>query len=121
MLDANGQRPWIGESFTLSLSNLPRGRSTLIWLGRSRTMAGPISLPFDLTPLGMTGCSLLVSTEQFFPVFNFSGATTWTLSIPRDPSLLGESFFNQALVAEASANPFGVIVSNGGQAVLGRR
>jgi hypothetical protein len=121
LLEANGQRPWMGESFTLFLSNLPPGRSTLIWLGRSNTRLGPTTLPLDLTPLGMTGCSLLVSPEHYFPVFNFSGAARWTLAIPRDPSLLGETFFNQALVVDPSANPFGAIVSNGGQGVFGRR
>ena len=113
--------PLLGQSFSVQLGQLPVDHSALVWLGASRTACGPFPLPFDLTPIGMTGCALLVSCELYFPVFTRNGTATWTVAIPDATALLGARFFNQALVGEAAANPFGAIVSNGGEGVIGLR
>jgi len=120
-LDSNGGVPRIGAPFSVFLNQLPPDHSALVWLGLSRTACGPFPLPLDLTPIGMTGCSLLVSCEWYFPVFSRNGVATWTVPVPDDVTLLGMPFFNQALVAEAAANPFGAILSNGGEGVIGAR
>jgi len=41
--------------------------------------------------------------------------------VPNDPTLLGSSFHNQALLADPTGNPFGAILSNGGMAAVGSK
>ncbi|MEM7198960.1 MAG: hypothetical protein AAF628_01755 [Planctomycetota bacterium] len=41
--------------------------------------------------------------------------------MPTAPSLVGVEFFNQALVVDPAANPFGMTASNAGHGRLGAR
>jgi len=115
------QRPWLGDWFTLELTRLPPANSALVWLGRSRTTWGAVNLPFDLTFAGLPGCALRASPEFAFPVFNLTGRATLSLWLPQDGALLGAAFYNQALVADRSANALGATLSNGGLGRIGGR
>ena len=44
-----------GLSFRVALGNLPPGNSTALALGASNSLWGAVSLPFDLSGIGMTG------------------------------------------------------------------
>jgi len=92
-----------------------------VWLGRSRTAWGSVNLPLDLTFAGLPGCALRTSPEFAFPVFNRTGRATLSLLLPQDAALLGASFYNQALVADRSANAFGATLSNAGEGRIGGR
>ena len=114
-----GQLPWSAGTFRLELSSLPPGRSTLVWLGTSKTRFGFLKLPLDLGPVGLPGCALHVSADLTFPVLNWNGTAALRLDVPDDASLLGASFFNQALAADPGANAFGAVVSNAGEGRIG--
>ena len=116
-----GQLPWSGGGFRLELSSLPPGRSTLVWLGTSKTRFGFVNLPLDLAPVGMPGCALHVSANLSFPMFNWNGTAALRLEVPGDASLLGAPFFNQGLVSDPGANAFGAVVSNAGEGRIGGR
>ena len=81
----------------------------------------PFPLPIDLTPIGLTGCSLLQSADLAFPLSNVAGQAALDLDLPADPSLLGGRAFAQGLVADRFANPFGATTSNGAALTLGGR
>jgi hypothetical protein len=113
--------PWIGDRFAVKLTGLTPGSSALVWLGRSRTNWGPTPLPHDLAFAGMPGCSLQVSGESFFAVFNWDGSAVLAFGVPNDVTLVGASFFNQAFAVDRSANALGATVSNGGEGRIGSR
>jgi hypothetical protein len=113
--------PWLGEPFTVAVTNLAPGHPAAMAAGLSNTQWAGIPLPLSLSFIGMFGCQALCSAEFFFPMppADPSGTTTWTLGpIPNDPGFLGFRFFTQAWVADA-VNPAGLIVSNLGEAVVG--
>ena len=73
----------------------------------------------DLTSLGITGCTGYVSVDVAFLVATSGDTAQWTLDIPNHPSLLGLHFFNQALVEDGLANPFGAVVTNAAEGIIG--
>ncbi len=89
--------------------------------GFSKTKWGTLTLPFPLAGLGMPGCTLYVSPIVSFPFIVSGGQGVWTLRLPSDPTLVGLSFFNQALVLDAQANPAGAVVSNAAEGIIGAR
>ncbi len=115
--------PWLGETLTCTLTNLPNlplavpfgliGVSRQTWLG--------IPLPFDVASLGAPGCFLLTSVETSVQLVNNMGVAQWQFSIPATVSLLGASFYQQALVLDPTANAFGAVFSNGAHATIGDR
>lgn len=84
-------------------------------IGFSNTFSFPVSLPFDLSSLGFTGCDLNQSNEIF--------GLPWTVSPGQDPqfaqaipaltSALGVHLFVQAYAFAPGENPAQVVVSNG--------
>jgi hypothetical protein len=115
---ALGSRPILGTTFTANLGSLPQSLAVMA-TGFSNTRFGPVTLPFDLTPLGMPGCSLLTSVVLTQVATGTGNAATWSISVPNDSSILGASFFNQAFVPSPSTNPAGLVVTNGGRGRLG--
>lgn len=112
-----GQLPIAGREFTVQINNMPLVGPAWMFLGFSKDFYGRLRLPLDLTPIGMTGCSLLVSGDLLFPVPNILGLGLWTVKLPID--LAGKTFYNQGIVFDAKANALGLILSNGGQANVG--
>jgi hypothetical protein len=118
---AAGGLPWIGETFHLQLTRLPPGGVAVLLLGSSRTAWGSLALPFDLSPLGMTGCTLLVSGDGLRSVQAGTGTATVPLPICDCPDLVGGTFFSQAIVVDPAANPFGATATNAGMGRIGAR
>jgi len=118
---AAGQLPWIGEGFTLELTNLPPSTAALVLTGDSRTSWGAIPLPLALGAVGMPGCSLYVSGTLVLPAAAAGGRGVLTLAIPGDQVLVGAPLYNQAFIADPSANPLGVTSSNAGEAKIGSK
>lgn len=108
--------PWVGSTLTMRAARLAPSVNGLVFVtGFTST------LPFDLGPFGMPGCSSLVApfTVQFAAVA--SGAATWSLMIPGVPALAGTHLFQQVFAFEPGANAAGIVVSNGSDIELGIR
>ena len=113
---AQGELPWVAESFTLKFSDLPPPPAIPFGvLGLSNTTWGPFNLPQDLGPFGFPGCTQFVSVDHSQPLVNTAGTASWTIPIPLDTSLSGLEFFSQGVVL------FGLqgAVSNAARGVLG--
>lgn len=106
-------RPVYGKTFSFGLINIPNQAQGIFFLGASNRQYGAISLPFDLSPIGMTSCSLLVSLDLAIPFVAQNGQARLSLALPRNNSLPGTLGYFQALVFDRTANSGGGTVSNG--------
>lgn len=113
------QRPVLSTMFDIELSNIPPSGAAWIAIGFSASSVAGFPLPIDLTSIGANGCSLLTSAETAFGYSNTGGTTTLSLPVPANTSLIGTPFYAQGFAAEAGANPLGLLVSNGGEGLLG--
>lgn len=123
MAAAPGQRPWVGSLFRVALSSLPDRalNVTIALLGFSKSAHGPISLPLDLTPLGLYHCTQYVSID-FHQALVISGRSAlWNLQVPDDVSLNGLTFYLQSLVSDFGANAANFIATNAVEATIGIR
>lgn len=111
-----GQVPTVGTIFTLQVNNLPLSGPAFMFFGFSNSSYNGFPLPFHLQPLGAPTCNLLVSGDLLFPIPNILGVGIWSFVVPSQP---GFSFFNQIIAVDSSANSLGLIVSNGGEGVIG--
>ncbi len=113
--------PWIGDTLTLRLTNLPATAPGTMLVGESNTAWGNVGLPFDLGFLGMPGCPLLTPPTLLVPVTASSGVATLGLPIPNVQGFVGGRFYCQGLVLDLPANALGVTASNGGASRIGGR
>lgn len=111
-------RPVLGGVLNTDLANVPFGLG-LIGLGLSRTASGALTLPFDLSVIGMTGCSLVADPAVTDVVAGAGTTLAWSLAVPNDPALAGFVLFGQGFVLDPTANAFGFTASNGGRIKLG--
>lgn len=116
---STGQLPNIGQSFEITMTNLPNSGTAMGVLGFSKTAWGTIPLPFDLSIIGMTNCVLSVEAFVLVPVPYTGSTVKWSVSIPDSPVLLSEKFYQQGFIPDASANPFGATLTNAGEGVVG--
>lgn len=117
----SSDRPWIGESYDIEVVGLPPSAPAFMFIGFSNTTWGGVSLPFDLTVIGMPGCRLLVDPRADYPLTNVSGHALSSLPVPVDTRLLGRAVYNQAVVFDAGANALNTTVSNGGAGTFGAK
>jgi len=113
--------PWLGDVLTLAVAPVPPNAPVLLALGFSRTTFGGAALPASLDPIGMTGCTLLVSIDEALLAFANGARAGFALTVPTTTSLVGLQFFAQAAVADALANPAGIVASNGLEGRLGSK
>jgi hypothetical protein len=123
MAAAPGQRPWVGSLFRVALSSLPDRalNVTIALLGFSNSVDGPISLPRDLTPLGLYHCTQYVSIDFHQALVINGRSALWNLQVPNDPDLNGLTFYLQGLVSDFGANAAGFIATNAVEATIGIR
>jgi hypothetical protein len=121
LLARPGSTPRVSGCFESAVVGANPGGTAVGMLGFSTTDFGGISLPAALDGLGMTGCTLLVAVDIPFPLLaDPRGEAVWPVPIPAAPSLHGQLFHQQAVVLDASANPFGAVLSNAGTGRIGR-
>ncbi len=110
--------PQLGASYDLTLTDalgpafalLVSGLSDSSWLG------APLPAPLPNAP----GCDLLVSPDVLdVAITSPSGAASSSIAVPNAAGLVGLPVFHQWAVLDAAANPFGIVVSNGGRATVG--
>ncbi|MCC6782405.1 MAG: hypothetical protein IT457_06150 [Planctomycetes bacterium] len=121
---SSGSQPWIGSTFTARLDAIgthPFFNIPFVLVGFSRTIWGTFSLPFDLTPYGMTGCSLLAEPAISFTLPNQGGFALWSVALPNDPRIAGSSLFVQGGTTSFGTNPLGIVLSNGCELAIGAR
>lgn len=112
--------PRLGEDFTVRLSNLPPSGFAVGILGALEVVGG-LTLPADLSVVGMPGCALYTSIRRQEGLVISGGEALWTTRVPGDVDLLGYTFFQQALVLDPPANALGWIASNAAEGMLGDR
>jgi hypothetical protein len=118
----NGSLPWIGTTLLVDLAPIPTSPFVNIpfyLLGGSNVAWGPFPLPLSLAPLGMPGCSMLVTPDFNQALVNLGGSARIALPIPSQSSLLGQTVHLQGGVLDAPANALGVVVSNGATVTVG--
>lgn len=116
---ARPPRPWTIYTIDLRAAR-ERSPATLITGLSDRTFGG-LPLPFDLTPLGAPGCSLLVSGEVLLSgTTGMDGSLQFRLPVPWIPGTVGNRLFQQALVLDP-VNPFGAAWTNGLRLAAGGR
>ncbi|HZN39677.1 MAG TPA: hypothetical protein VFD82_12785 [Planctomycetota bacterium] len=113
-----GSRPVIGTTLNTNVSNVPFGIA-LVGLGFSNTQSGALPLPFDLTVIGMTGCSLLADPLVLDVAAGVAPNAAWSFAIPNSAAVLGIVLFGQGFSVDPSANPFGITASNGARIKIG--
>lgn len=115
--------PSFGVPFAMTVDQLPLAGPNYVFglAGFDATSSGGQPLPADLTPLGLTGCTLYLH-PVWFSLVQSPGATA-DLTLPLPPTLLGteigREFFVQALVMAPGANPFDALLSNAARGVIG--
>ena len=114
-------KPWIHDTFTVTVTNLPAGAPTFLYLGLSDKQWGVISLPLDLRILGAPTCSLYIDSLFNLAMANTGGTATFSAPIPNQAVFAGITFFNQAYAADKGANAAGLVVSNYGEGLSGIR
>lgn len=113
--------PRLSEAFAVTVDRVPSATAAIGLLGFSNTVSHGTPLPLPLGFLGMSGCNLLVSADLAVAIADRPSPNTarWTLRIPYSLDLLGVELFQQVFVADATANPLGLIASNGSRAAIG--
>lgn len=109
-----------GKPFNLTMSGgLPSSVGIMV-LGIDRTKLGAIPLPFDLQPLGATGC--LVWNDLLVTLgvpLDAKGAANFPLPLPAF-LISGQRLYFHWWNLDANANTFGLTTSNLGAALLSR-
>lgn len=96
----------LGAAYTVSVSGGPVG-------GAAALMVGVPSAPVDLTIIGMTGCSLMLTAPASIPrTLDGAGADSIASTITTDPGAIGLTIGMQYAAISIGANPLGVITSD---------
>ncbi|MFQ5505543.1 MAG: hypothetical protein ACE5F1_12200 [Planctomycetota bacterium] len=116
-------RPIINStSFSVDLSQAKPSTAAIMTIGASDKKAFGLTLPFDLTPLGMTGCSLLASMDIMLGGTTDSvGKASTKIPVPNNQALVGSVLFNQYLVVDPGANNAGLVWTAGGKMTIGEQ
>ncbi|MBK8101327.1 MAG: hypothetical protein IPK26_29955 [Planctomycetes bacterium] len=115
--------PLLGTTFVGEFSNLLPNGAVVAFAGFSRVISSTgLPLPFDLGPLGASGCSIDVDPASVTLLLaNGAGVATWAIPIPYLPALISADIFQQGLALDPAANALGAAASNHGRAVIGER
>ncbi len=111
-----GTLPVIGQTFGIETHEIPSGAT----FGAFNLAFLPLEV--SLAPIGAPGCFNLTFSDLQLPLtLNGTAPALSTVSIPNIPSIAGGTLFTQALVAVPGINRLGVISSDRGEILIGRR
>ena len=105
--------PWVGTTLPLEVAAVPAAAPLTLLIGASKQSWGSIPLPFNLSSLGMTGCTLQTSIDVTVPMANGGGLGTLALPIPVNFGLVGQQLYIQTFVIDIGGNPGNATLSNG--------
>lgn len=95
--------PMIGAQYTVDLSLANPMAAALLLVGVSPDRFAGYSLPADLTPFGLPGCSLYTSIEASLgTLVSTIGTASFRLAVPPYGGLVHQRFFHQVLVVPKS-------------------
>lgn len=108
-------RPVIGSTTKVDVTGVPAMMTSFVMIAG----VTPILPGFDLTGIGMPGCTLdmQIITTEIVPAL--AGEGQWSLAIPNNPIWLGYSIYHQAVGLDLPANTAGLIISHVGNATVG--
>jgi hypothetical protein len=98
------------------------GLPAVLTLGASASSYAGIPLPFDLTPFGAPGCSIVNDILAQVPgttTAGANGAVTILVPLPLTPGLAGAVFYSQYVFLDPAANGLGSFTSNGRMDTIG--
>jgi len=101
--------PWLGETITWTVGNMPPGGIPLLVVGVNNTTV-------NLAPIGAPACDLHVSADVIVTALAAVG-----LPIPNDLSLLGFQIHSQAVAFEPLPSGFGIALSDATSLTIGAR
>lgn len=112
--------PWLGTDFSQKISGILPGTTTILEFGVSNTTWGPLLLPYDLSSVGMTGCTQYTNIKFMANlVADPAGEAQFDVALPNVPALLDSVLYTQAFSADLAANPLGATTSNALEVRLG--
>lgn len=117
---ASAGLPWLGSSFTLSVSNVGSA-PVVLTIGFSDTVWNGIPLPFDLGLVGAAGCTLYNDIETSVSLTPLAGTASLLAAIPSDALLIGARAYAQGLVFAPGANALNFWFSDQLTATVGIR
>ena len=106
-----GGMAWVGQSLLLRLSSAGAASVAAVGLGLSRSQWGTLPLPVPIP--GMGSCLLRISPDEVALLPAVAGVADFARAVPNAASLVGLDCFAQGLVSDATANPLGLLTSNG--------
>ncbi len=110
---SGGVEPRPGIAIDVGLRAAPAGMPAVLLIGGARASVG-------LAAIGMPGCVLATQPLASLPgLTDATGTATATLAVPGSPSLVGGVVDVQWAIADALANPLGLVASHGLEAVIG--
>ena len=113
--------PEISTNFAVNLSKANPNSTGLFLVGVSDTLWNGLTLPFDLSTVGATGCRLLAGGDvQIGMTTSANGTASMNFLVPNNTTLVGSRFFNQFAITD-NANSFGVVFSDAGAGKVGRQ
>ena len=112
--------PTVGKSYVVTAQGASPTMPAILTLGASKTQWGPFTLPFDLTSVGASGCSILCSVDVTGAgQTDGKGSVNFNIPVPNQPTLTGVQFHHQIWVFDATVNKLGIAFSQGGTVTLG--
>jgi|JRYL01.1.fsa_nt_gb hypothetical protein len=119
---APGSLPFVGQSFTVQLSQLPGSiySPALLLGGLSNTHWNGQPLPRELTAFGMPGCQAWIAPEVTELLASAGGMASKTWTIPTAIAFVGLQFHIQGAVLALGTNPAGFVLSNAATVEVGQ-
>jgi len=118
-----GEVPAMGSLYSRQVANCNPFAPFIHMLGFSNTLAsGSIPLPADLSGAGITGCSLNVDPVILTAgMCDGAGVGEVQTVLPPITAFRGFVWYEQAIVQNVAANPFGANLTNYGRVITGER
>ncbi len=104
VVSLDGGSAWMGRQFHAIAKNAPYGGIFNM---------GFLKQNIDLSPFGVTGCYLLASIDASVSMmFAGGGSSVVQFPVPVNPTILGVTFYAQAIAIVPGLNVFGIVTSN---------
>jgi len=118
---ASSSLPRVGTNFVVEIGNGPAAPTPgALALGFSKASAFGLSLPLDLSIIGMNGCRLFMDPLVQSGITLVNGNTSVAYPIPANNSTFGTTIYHQAFLFDPGASPLGLSATNAGEGLIGR-
>ncbi|MCK5943684.1 MAG: hypothetical protein KAI24_17000 [Planctomycetes bacterium] len=115
-----GSTPNIGTTLTVNATNLGTALGVIWAIGLSDQVFNGLPLPLDLGIVGLAGCNLVASPDFLDIALATSGSASYSLPIPNQTALVGQSVYCQALPIDLVPGLQFLGATRGGRALIGQ-